>query len=1142
VLKKVLVANRGEIAIRAFRAAYELGIRTVAVYTPEDRDSLHRQKADEAYGIGEAGHPVRAYLDVETLVHKALEIGADSIYPGYGFLSESAKLASACEEAGLIFVGPPSEVLSLTADKIKAREAAESAGIPITQASGLVSDPDEASEAAEEVGYPLFVKAAGGGGGRGMRLVEDAEDLQEAVDAATSEAESAFGDPSVFLEQALVRPRHIEIQVLADAEGEVIHLYERDCSVQRRHQKVLEMAPAPNLDPDLRDRLCEDAVRFAREVGYLNAGTVEFLVGEDGEHAFIEMNPRIQVEHTVTEETTDVDLVSAQLRIAGGETLEDLGLSQEGIEQRGVALQCRVTTEDPAQNFQPDTGRISAYRSPGGLGIRTDGGTVYSGAEVSPYFDPLLIKVTARGPDLLTAARRASRALAEIRVRGLATNVAFLRAVLNDDDFLAGRTNTSFIDERPHLTQAYAGRDRASRLLSLLADVTVNRPNGPSPEAPDPRTKLPPLPEGDAPAGTKQRLDELGPEGFARWMRESDALLVTDTTMRDAHQSLFATRMRTFDMLAVAPHLARMLPQTFSAEVWGGATFDVALRFLREDPWERLGRLREALPNTCLQMLLRGQNAVGYTTYPDDVLKAFVAETAETGLDIFRVFDANNDIRRMRPAIEAVLETDAVAEGAISYTGDLSNPDEELYTLDYYLRLAEELVEAGSHVLCIKDMAGLLRAPAAEKLISSLRSEFDLPVHLHTHDTAGGQLATYLAALRAGVDAVDGAAAPMSGMTSQPSLAAIVATTEHTERETGLSLDALGDLEPYWEAVRDLYAPFESGLRSPTGTVYQHEIPGGQLSNLRVQATALGLGDRFEEIEYAYARCDELLGHLVKVTPTSKVVGDLALYLVSSNIDPGEFEEDPADYDLPESVIGFLRGEIGEPPGGWPEPLRSEVLSRQDENGSAEDEPSEDGSSGGEQLPEEDREALAQAEPGPERRVALNRLLLPDPAAGKEEAEEKYGDVSVIPTKPFFYGLETGQELDLDLEPGVRLHVGLEAISEADQRGIRALIITVNGQSRSVDAQDRSLEPETPSTEKADPNEEGHVAAPMTGAVTLAVEEGEEVEEGQQLGTMEAMKMESSISAPVSGTIERIAVPSGTNVESGDLLLVLESS
>jgi len=1142
MLEKVLVANRGEIAIRAFRAAYELGIRTVAVYTPDDRDSLHRQKADEAYEIGEAGHPVRAYLDVETMVNTALEVGADSIYPGYGFLSESAELASACEEAGLTFVGPPSEVISLTGDKIKAREAAESAGIPITQASGLVSDPDEASEAAEEIGYPLFVKAAAGGGGRGMRMVQDAETLPEAVAAATSEAESAFGDPSVFLEQALVRARHIEVQVLADAEGEVIHLYERDCSVQRRHQKVLEIAPAPNLDPDLRDQLCEDAVRFAREVGYRNAGTVEFLVGEDGERAFIEMNPRIQVEHTVTEETTDVDLVNAQLRIAGGETLEDLGLSQEVIEQRGVALQCRVTTEDPAQDFQPDTGRISAYRSPGGLGIRTDGGTVYSGAEVSPYFDPLLIKVTARGPDLFTAARRASRALAEIRVRGLATNVAFLRAVLNDDDFLAGQTNTSFIDDRPHLTQASAGKDRATRLLSLIADVTVNRPNGRPPEAPDPRTKLPPLPEGDAPDGTKQKLDELGPEGFARWMRESEALLVTDTTMRDAHQSLFATRMRTFDMLAVAPHVARMLPQLFSAEVWGGATFDVALRFLREDPWERLGRLREALPNTCLQMLLRGQNAVGYTTYPDDVLKAFVAEVAETGLDIFRVFDANNDIRRMRPAIEAVLETDAIAEGAISYTGDLSNPNEELYTLDYYLRLAEELVEAGSHVLCIKDMAGLLRAPAAEKLVSSLRSEFDLPVHLHTHDTAGGQLATYLAALQAGVDAVDGAAAPMSGMTSQPSLSAIVAATEHTERETGLSLDALGDLEPYWDAVRTLYAPFESGLRSPTGTVYQHEIPGGQLSNLRVQATALGLEERFEEIEHAYARCDDLLGHLVKVTPTSKVVGDLALYLVSSNIDPGDFEEDPADYDLPESVIGFLRGDIGEPPGGWPEPLRSEVLSQQDGAEETEDDSSEDGSSGDEQLPEEDREALAQAEPGQERRAALNRLLLPDPAAGKEEAEESYGDVSVIPTKPFFYGIEEGQELDLDLQPGVRLHVALEAISEADQRGLRALIITVNGQARSVDAQDRSLEPETPATEKADPNEEGHVAAPMTGAVTLAVDEGEEVEEGQQLGTMEAMKMESSISAPVSGTVERIAIASGTNVESGDLLLVLETS
>src|ERR671912_201005 len=628
MLRKVLVANRGEIAIRAFRAAYELNVRTVAVYTPDDRGSLHRQKADEAYEIGEAGHPVRAYLDVDTLVKTALKVEADAIYPGYGFLSESAEFAKACEEAGIVFVGPPAQVLELTGDKLRARRAAEEADISVLRASEPVEGAEGTLEAAEEIGYPVFVKAAGGGGGRGLRFVERSEDLPNAVETAMREAEGAFGDTTVFLERALLRPRHIEVQILGDAGDEIIHLYERDCSVQRRHQKVLEMAPAPNLDPELRDRLCEEAVRFGQAVGYRNAGTVEFLVGEDGEHAFIEMNPRIQVEHTVTEETTDVDLVSAQLRIAGGETLEDLGLSQEDIEQRGVALQCRVTTEDPAQNFQPDTGRISAYRSPGGLGIRTDGGTVYSGAEVSPYFDPLLVKVTARGPDLLTAARRASRALAEIRVRGLATNVAFLRAVLNDDDFLAGRTNTSFIDERPHLTQAYAGRDRATRLLSLLADVTVNRPNGPPPEAPDPRTKLPPLREGDAPDGTKQKLDELGPEVFARWMRESKALLVTDTTMRDAHQSLFATRMRTFDMLAVAPHLAWRLPQIFSAEVWGGATFDVSLRFLREDPWERLGRLREALPNTCLQMLLRGQNAVGYTTYPDDVLNAFVEEAA----------------------------------------------------------------------------------------------------------------------------------------------------------------------------------------------------------------------------------------------------------------------------------------------------------------------------------------------------------------------------------------------------------------------------------------------------------------------------------------------------------------------------------
>jgi pyruvate carboxylase len=1125
MLKKVLVANRGEISIRAFRAAHELGIRTVAVYTPDDRGSLHRQKADEAYEIGEPGHPVRAYLDVDTLVKTALRVEADAIYPGYGFLSESAAFSRACAEAGLTFVGPPPEVLELTGDKMSARRAAKEAGVPVLQASELVTDAEEAHAAAEEIGYPVFVKAAGGGGGRGLRRVERSEDLPGAVETAIREAEGAFGERSVFLEQALLGPRHVEVQILADSEGEVIHLFERDCSVQRRHQKVLEIAPAPNLDPGLRESLCEDAVSFGRAANYLNAGTVEFLVDENGEHVFIEMNPRIQVEHTVTEETTDVDLVEAQLRIAGGETLGDLGLRQEDIRQRGVALQCRVTTEDPACDFRPDTGRISVYRSPGGAGIRLDGGNTYAGAEVSPYFDSLLVKLTARGADLPIAARRARRALAEIRVRGVATNVAFLRAVLTEPDFLAGRLNTSFIDDRPHLTAASTGRDRATRLLSLLADTTVNRPHGPPPSIPDPRTKLPPLPDEPPPPGSRQKLEELGPQAFASWLREAPALQVTDTTMRDAHQSLFATRMRTFDMLAVAPHVARILPQLFSAEVWGGATFDVALRFLHEDPWERLARLREALPNVCLQMLLRGQNALGYTRYPPDVVRAFVAEARATGIDIFRIFDANNDVEQLRPAIEAVLETSAVAEGALCYTGDLCDPREKLYTLSYYLRLAEQLVEAGSHVLCIKDMAGLLKAPAAWELVGALRREFDLPVHLHTHDTAGGQLATYLAAVEAGVDAIDGAAAPLAGMTSQPSLAAIVAATDHTDCATGLSLDALGDLEPYWEAVRTLYAPFESGLRSPTGTIYRHEIPGGQLSNLRQQAMSLGLADRFEEVEHLYERCDDLLGHLVKVTPTSKVVGDLALYLLGAGIDPDELAKNPGEYDLPDSVLGFLRGELGEPPGGWPEPFRSRAL-----EGHGQDSPD-----GG--LSQEDRAALASED----RRAALSRLMLPGPAKEQAEARESYGDVSAVPTRAFLYGLEPDEEMAVDLEPGVRLYLQLEAVTEPDDRGLRTLLLAVNGQPRPIDARDHSLEPKVPVREKAASDQPGHVAAPMSGVVTLAVEQGAKVEAGQQIGTVEAMKMESAIRAPSDGTVDRLAVSSGMNVEPGDLLAVLKT-
>ncbi|EHR49582.1 pyruvate carboxylase [Saccharomonospora marina XMU15] len=1127
MFRKVLVANRGEIAIRAFRAAYELGAGTVAVFPYEDRNSLHRLKADEAYEIGEQGHPVRAYLSVEEIVRAARMAGADAIYPGYGFLSENPELARACEEAGITFVGPSAEILQLTGNKARAVAAARQAGVPVLGSSAPSSDVDTLAAAAEELGFPVFVKAVAGGGGRGMRFVSNASTLRESIEAASREAESAFGDPTVFLEKAVVQPRHIEVQILADGTGGddgVIHLYERDCSVQRRHQKVVELAPAPNLDPRLRDRICADAVRFARQIGYRNAGTVEFLVDRDGNHVFIEMNPRIQVEHTVTEEVTDVDLVQSQLRIAAGETLADLDLSQERIYLRGAALQCRITTEDPANGFRPDTGMISAYRSPGGSGIRLDGGTAFAGTEISAHFDSMLVKLTCRGRTFATAVGRARRAVAEFRIRGVATNIPFLQAVLDDPDFQAGRITTAFIEERPHLLTARHSADRGTRLLTYLADVTVNKPNGERPRLIDPERKLPTLPEGEPPPGSKQKLTELGPEGFARWLRESPHIGVTDTTFRDAHQSLLATRVRTKDLLAVAPVVAQTVPQLLSVECWGGATYDVALRFLAEDPWERLAALREAMPNLCLQMLLRGRNTVGYTPYPTEVTDAFVGEAAATGIDIFRIFDALNDVEQMRPAIDAVRATGtAVAEVALCYTSDLSNPAEKIYTLDYYLKLAEQIVGAGAHVLAIKDMAGLLRAPAAVKLVTALRREFDLPVHIHTHDTAGGQLGTYLAAIGAGADAVDGAVASMSGTTSQPSLSAIVAATDYSDRPTGLDLQAIGELEPYWEIVRKIYAPFEAGLASPTGRVYHHEIPGGQLSNLRSQARALGLGDRFEEIEAMYAAADRILGHLVKVTPSSKVVGDLALHLVGAGVSPEDFEAEPDKYDIPDSVIGFLRGELGDPPGGWPEPFRSKAL-----RGRSEPRPVQP-------LSEEDRGELAA-----DRRAALNRLLFPGPTKEFQVHRESYGDTSVLPSKDFFYGLRPGEEYAVDLEPGVRLLIELEAIGEADERGMRTVMATLNGQLRPIQVRDRSVASDLPAKEKADKNNPKHIAAPFAGVVTTSVAEGDTIEAGDTVATIEAMKMEAAITAPVGGTVQRLATNSVQQVEGGDLLLVLE--
>ena len=1051
MFSKILVANRGEIAVRAFRAATELGAKTVAVFPHEDRKSEHRLKADESYQIGEEGHPVRAYLDHDNIVRVAVECGADAIYPGYGFLSENPLLAEACAANGITFIGPPAEVLHLTGNKAKAIAAARAAGLPTLKSAPATTDLDLLEAAAADIGFPVFVKAVSGGGGRGMRRVDNPATLRDSLEAAQREADAAFGDPTLYLEQAVINPRHIEVQVLADAAGTVFHLYERDCSLQRRHQKVIEIAPAPNLDPDIRARMCADAVAFAESIGYRNAGTVEFLLGEDGQYVFIEMNPRIQVEHTVTEEVTDVDLVVAQMRIASGDTFTDLALTQDDIHVNGAALQCRITTEDPSNGFRPDAGQITVYRSAGGSGVRLDGGTVFVGAEVSAHFDSMLVKLTCRGRTFPMAVRRARRALAEFRIRGVSTNIPFLESVLADPVFQAGKATTSFIDERPELLKARMPADRGTKLLAYLADVTVNQPHGPATTKLKPRLKLPTLdPQATTPPGTRDLLLRLGPSAFAKQLRERTDIPVTDTTFRDAHQSLLATRMRTRDLMHVAGHVSRLTPQLFSMEAWGGATYDVALRFLSEDPWERLALLREAMPNVPLQMLLRGRNTVGYTPYPT------------------------------------------------------------------------QIVDTGAHILAIKDMAGLLRAPAARTLVTALRERFDLPVHLHTHDTAGGQIGTLLAAIDAGVDAVDAACSSMAGTTSQPSLSALVAATDGTERETGLDIEAVFALEPYWEAVRQIYKPFESGLASPTGRVYFHEIPGGQLSNLRQQAIALGLGDRFEDVENMYAAANAILGNLVKVTPSSKVVGDLALALVGAGADPKDFEANPTAYDIPDSVIGFLEGELGDPPGGWPEPFRTKALEGRHAKARVTE------------LTVEQEEALRTT---PQR--ALNQLLFPGPTSDFETSREKFGNLSVLGTIEFLHGIEPGTEYEVEIEAGKRLLLGVQSIGEVDGKGMRTVMCTLNGQFRPIQVRDTKAKVEVKAAEKADRSDHGQIPAPFAGVVTPVVAEGDVVEVGSVVATIEAMKMEANITTPVAGTIGRLAIGQHQQVEGGDLILVI---
>ncbi|MDZ4797222.1 MAG: pyruvate carboxylase [Bryobacteraceae bacterium] len=1145
-MKKLLALNRGEIAIRILRAASELGLRTVAVYSQEDRLSLHRFKADEAYLIGAGKGPVQAYLDVDGIVAIAAEKGVDAIHPGYGFLSENAALPRACEAAGITFVGPSAHLLELLGDKTAARNLAIRAGIPVIPGTeDPVTDLATATEMAHRIGFPLIVKAAFGGGGRGMRVVTSPDEFAGRLEEARAEAGAAFGNDAVFLERFIRRAKHIEVQVLGDKHGNLMHLYERDCSVQRRHQKVVEVAPAVELNPRVRREIADAAVALARAAEYHNAGTVEFLVDVDtGEWFFIEVNPRVQVEHTVTEVITGVDIVRSQILIAQGHELhgEVVGLpQQDAVPLHGFALQCRVTTEDPANNFMPDYGKIHTYRSPAGFGIRLDGASAYGGAVITPYYDSLLVKVTAWGSTFKVACQRMDRALREFRIRGVVTNIPFLENVVNHASFQSGDATTRFLDDTPELFQFAPRQDRATKLLAYIGDVIVN---GNKEVAGKPRPlsyRHPVLPAHDTsepPAGTRQLLLSLGPEGFAQWTREQSRLLMTDTTFRDAHQSLFATRMRSYDMLAIANFVAHRMSGLYSLEMWGGATFDVALRFLYEDPWQRLARLREAIPNICFQMLLRASNAVGYTAYPDNVVDAFICDSAKQGIDIFRVFDSLNWLPNMQAPMESVRKTHAICEAAICYTGDILDPKRDKYSLRYYVHMAKELERMGAHVLAIKDMAGLCRPYAAERLVKALRDEIGIPIHFHTHDTSGINAASLLKASDAGVDVVDGAIASMSGTTSQPNLNSMVAALKHTERDTGLDMETLNALETYWSDVRTYYAAFDTGPRSGTGEVYLHEMPGGQYTNLREQAESMGLGPKWHDIARMYAAVNMAFGDIVKVTPSSKVVGDMALFLVSHEMTIPQFLALKPDHHLtiPNSVVDMFMGSLGEPPGGWPPHVQALVLK------GAQPITGRPGAS----LPPTDlEEAKATVEARTGRPVSrtdlMSYLMYPEVFLGFDAARQNWSDVSVLPTPAFYYGMERGDEISIEIEEGKALIVKFLTVGEPHPDGTRTVFYELNGQPREVTVTDRSLQVDTTQRRKADPSKPGHVAAPIPGAVSsVAVSAGEEVEKGARLLVMEAMKMQTTVYAPVAGKIQELLVHAGQTVESKDLLLVIE--
>ncbi len=1143
-IKSLLIANRGEIAIRVMRAANELGVRTVAIYSQEDRFSLHRMKADESYLVGEGKGPVEAYLDIEDVIRIAREAQADAIHPGYGFLAENPLFAERCAAAGLIFVGPLPDTMRSLGNKVAARDLAVSAGVPVMPASPpLPADEAAAAKLAAAVGYPLMLKASWGGGGRGMRVVESEAQLHELVAAARREARAAFGNDEVYLEKLVRRARHVEVQILGDSHGNLVHLYERDCTVQRRNQKVVERAPAVFLSDAQRAELCEAALRIGRASHYRNAGTVEFLQDADtGRFYFIEVNPRIQVEHTVTECATGIDLVKAQIRIADGARIGTAASGvppQEGIRVSAHALQCRVTTEDPENSFIPDYGRVTAYRSPAGFGIRLDAGTAYTGAIITRSYDSLLVKVTAWSPTAEETIARMHRALWEFRVRGVVTNLRFLDQLILHPKFANGDYTTRFIDETPELFQIPRRRDRATRLLNFIGDTLVNGHPETRARARPARLGQPRAPrvgvERPSP-GTKQKLDAFGPEKFAQWMLTEQRVLLTDTSMRDAHQSLLATRVRTTDLVAVAPAYARLLPDLFSIECWGGATFDVAMRFLKEDPWERLALLRASVPNILLQMLLRSANAVGYTNYPDNVVRYFVRQAAQAGIDLFRIFDSLNWVDNMRVAIDAVLESGRLCEAAICYTGNLSDPRNTKYDLAYYVKLAKELKAAGTHILGIKDMAGLCQPRAARALVKALKEEVGLPVHFHTHDTSGIAAASVLAAVEAGADAVDGAIDAMSGQTSQPNLGSIVEALRHGPHDSGIDAEQLRAISSYWEQVRQVYAAFESDIRAGASEVYVHGMPGGQYTNLREQARSLGIDEhRWPEVARAYAQVNEMFGDIIKVTPTSKVVGDMALMMVTSGLTREAVLDPRTEIAFPESVVQFFHGDLGQPYGGFPQQLQEKVLKGK---APVTKRP-------GEVLPEadldEERAAAERVVGRPISEVELaSYLMYPKVFADYAADRARFGNVSVLPSAIFFYGLEPGQEFSVDLERGKTLIVRFVAVSETHDDGTRTVFFELNGQPRSVRVADRSQVAQRPPQRKVDSGNPGHVGAPMPGTIaTVAVKVGQKVARGETLLTLEAMKMEAAVRAEKGGTVNEVLAKPGQQVDAKDLLVVI---